>query len=300
MIKPGYLDRICAITAVVAAILIAIFQIPSGFNSLRDFLFEPISIQMIGLILSVFAPPLITFYLLNTVIYRQKEEHQTTLMRLENSEKALDDTRRLIHTDIITGVPNQLKWKEDLRKISSRSNAQNFYILLIDLEKFGEINEKYGFSKGDEIIRLIASRIYESMRRNEEIYKNNPAAGVVGKHLLGGMYRRYSAGDEFLFVIEGSEDEALGFLLRQDRLIQQLQPDFEKILGEPRSFRFYAALDKVLQGDNDKTILSRLEPMYQKAKEHYRNLRIYFPALTDPDEAAKLSNYNRVLQAFKL
>lgn len=300
MIKPSYFDRILAISAFVTATLIAIFQIPAGFDEFRKFLFHEVSLPTITLISLVVFPPLILFYFLNMIIFHQKEEHSTTILRLDNAEKHLDDTKRLIYSDIITGVPNQLKWKEDMEKITLKANTKSFYAILIDFENFGEVNKRYGFSKGDEVIRVIALSIYELMRRNEEIYKHNPAAKVAGKSLLGGMYRRYSAGDEFLFVIQGSEDDALGFIWRQNKLIEEMGPKFQEILGESRSFRFYAAIDKILQGDNERTIISRLEPMYQKAKEHYRDLRIYFPSLSNPDEAAKLWNYERVIKAFRM
>lgn len=299
MFNPKHIDRLLGISAFFAAIIVAIFQIPSGFTELNKFLFRETLLPNLTII-SLFAIPLFClFYMMNTIIFNQKEEHKTTLLRLDNAEKLLDDTKRQILTDIITGIPNQLKWKEDIERISSKANSKSFYVILIDLENFGEINKKYGFSKGDEVIRTIALSIYDSMRRNEEIYKHNPAAEVAGKSLLGKMYRRYSAGDEFLFLVQGTEDDALGFIWRQNKLLEEMKPRLDAILGEARPFRFYAAVDKVRKGDSEKTILCRIEPMYQKAKEHYKDLRIYFPSLVNPEEAGKLSNFDRVMKTFR-
>src|SRR5690606_20396358 len=58
------------------------------------------------------------------------------------------------------------------------------YVLLIDLDHFKFINDTYGHSVGDEVLKVIARRLKESVRCNDTVVR------------LGG--------DEFVIIVDGA------------------------------------------------------------------------------------------------
>ena len=120
---------------------------------------------------------------------------------------------------------------------------------MLDLDGFGKINDKFGYRKGDFVIKALAQKIYNSMRRDEEAYKRPYAGNAAPDDLWRRIYRKYSGGDEFIFLIRGAEDEALGFLLRlQRRFDSEFGKEVATILGEPWKLSFHAGVCRLNPG----------------------------------------------------
>lgn len=78
--------------------------------------------------------------------------------RLENANQRLEN---LAHRDALTGLMNRAAFDEILRaEIAEGSRAgAGFALLFMGLDGFKRINELYGRSRGDELIRITAARI---------------------------------------------------------------------------------------------------------------------------------------------
>jgi GGDEF domain-containing protein len=101
-------------------------------------------------------------------IKNEKEDNRKNKLLLDNSKRLIYDINIERHTDVITGIPNQTMFKEDVFRITeSIQQGELYQIILIDIDNFGSINKEYGYFKGDELIRAIARELYYSMRRNE-------------------------------------------------------------------------------------------------------------------------------------
>lgn len=77
----------------------------------------------------------------------------------------------LTRHDILTKLPNRLLFLEELKRtflISQRSGA-DFALYLLDLNRFKDINDSYGHVAGDEIIKTVARRLRERLRRSDFI-----------------------------------------------------------------------------------------------------------------------------------
>ena len=110
-------------------------------------------------------------------------------------------------------------FKADVARITeSIQQGEIYQIILIDVDNFGSINKEFGYFKGDELIRAIARELYYSMRRNETIYKNKFISN--DEPLTENVYRKYNGGDEFIIIIKGVQDEAVGFLTRLHRQLK--------------------------------------------------------------------------------
>ncbi|WP_029057310.1 diguanylate cyclase domain-containing protein [Stappia stellulata] len=78
------------------------------------------------------------------------------LQRMQKSEAR---NRFLAHHDALTGLPNRLYFDRLLEEILSRGEQDRCAVLCIDLDRFKAVNDTYGHSAGDQVLRTVASRI---------------------------------------------------------------------------------------------------------------------------------------------
>ncbi|MBY0409612.1 MAG: diguanylate cyclase, partial [Burkholderiaceae bacterium] len=100
----------------------------------------------------------------------QDKEHQAQLEYLS-------------HNDPITGLPNRTWFAQQLQGLVQTATASGEYlaVLLLNLDRFKDVNESYGHTTGDEVLRHITRRMRLSLRPGD---------------LLGRL-----AGDEFVVVV---------------------------------------------------------------------------------------------------
>lgn len=72
-------------------------------------------------------------------------------------------------TDSLTGLPNRRKLDEILSLWSSENRL--FSLLILDIDHFKSINDKYGHQQGDETLRKLAETIQMSVRNNDHCYR---------------------------------------------------------------------------------------------------------------------------------
>ena len=275
------IDRLIAVVGVlvgVVAIIIAIYT-----AELHEVLQKTYSLSEPGYIivgagvvaLSIF---LILFFSFRSTIQREREKGRNYSLRVDALEGELRHYREKMHVDVVTGIPNQLKLQEDVADIVKQINTTNQYqAIMLDLDGFGQINDRFGYHKGDLVIRHIAQNIYNTMRRNEEAYKRPFAGDVTNDDLWRRIYRKYSGGDEFVFIVVGGEDEALGFLLRlKRRFDQDLSNYVGTILGEPWPLVFHAGVCDLNPGDTFETMLSRVEECLRLARQKGSASRVFW------------------------
>ncbi len=76
------------------------------------------------------------------------------------------EVRTMANTDSLTGVNTKRYFIEELVKEISRATRfkQYFAIIVIDIDKFKEVNDKYGHPEGDKLLRNLASLLKENIR----------------------------------------------------------------------------------------------------------------------------------------
>jgi diguanylate cyclase (GGDEF)-like protein len=97
----------------------------------------------------------------------------------------LSDERLLARTDELTGLANRRKLIAELENFSDVEGA----LLLLDLDGFKQVNDRFGHGVGDLILKQVAQRFIRTV----------PAHSLVAR--LGG--------DEFGILLRGSSDETL-------------------------------------------------------------------------------------------
>ncbi|MGZ4436724.1 MAG: putative bifunctional diguanylate cyclase/phosphodiesterase [Nocardioidaceae bacterium] len=113
-----------------------------------------------------------------------------TLVRLAvtvRETSALADTHRMARTDELTGLPNRRAFYERTRHLSAAhaADGRQHAVLLVDLDRFKEVNDSFGHLVGDDLLRLVGPRLAAQCGREDLIAR------------LGG--------DEFGIVVLGHE-----------------------------------------------------------------------------------------------
>lgn len=110
--------------------------------------------------------------------------------------------------DSLTGIPNRKRLGEAAKGALSWTRRNKKYIaaLLIDLDRFKDINDSFGHSAGDEVLRVIAMRVKSTIRTEDMVAR------------LGG--------DEFVVLQVGMAQPA-GATSLADRLIAILSEPYD-------------------------------------------------------------------------
>ena len=86
------------------------------------------------------------------------------LMVKERSDKAV---MQLAMTDSLTLIPNRRALLEYAEHMLARRGGVPLALLMIDVDRFKIINDAYGHLIGDEVLRKVASRLSERLRKQD-------------------------------------------------------------------------------------------------------------------------------------
>lgn len=85
--------------------------------------------------------------------------------------KHKQELERLANYDLLTGLPNRSLFKTHLKKSISRTVRNNTIsaILVIDLDNFNAVNDSYGHTIGDELLKKISLKLQERVRDGDVV-----------------------------------------------------------------------------------------------------------------------------------
>ncbi|HOP40016.1 MAG TPA: diguanylate cyclase, partial [Geobacteraceae bacterium] len=109
---------------------------------------------------------------------------------------AEEKIRRLAYFDSLTGLPNRVHFADHFDQALDRSRRMNrkLSILFVDLDRFKRINDNYGHSVGDELLKHVAQRLSSCVRTSDQVSR--------GLEYLFDVKVSRLAGDEFLIMVE--------------------------------------------------------------------------------------------------
>lgn len=130
-----------------------------------------------------------------------------TVHDITERQAAAAHLHRLAHYDVLTGLPNRRLFYESLAREMQVAREQGLTVALLylDLDQFKDINDTFGHSMGDELLRQVAERLLASTRIRD----------TVGR--LGG--------DEFglVAITANAPDDVTNMA---EKLIEQMQQPF--------------------------------------------------------------------------
>ncbi len=100
------------------------------------------------------------------VALRRRVAQQTILLR-ESEERF----RHMALHDALTGLATRLLFQDRLNValVSARRHRTGLAVLMVDLDRFKEINDTHGHQAGDEVLRATASRLMDIVRKEDTV-----------------------------------------------------------------------------------------------------------------------------------
>ena len=95
---------------------------------------------------------------------------QRILMLEQSLKEALAEKRRLTMTDDLTGAPNRRYFERRLSRELERLRRYggNLCLMVLDLDRFKLINDRYGHASGDAVLQEFVRRIGQCLPRNTD------------------------------------------------------------------------------------------------------------------------------------
>jgi diguanylate cyclase (GGDEF)-like protein/PAS domain S-box-containing protein len=123
---------------------------------------------------------------------------------ITNSKRAEELAWRQGNYDVLTGLPNRQMFMERVTQAIDGADRDegSFTLLVIDLDRFKDVNETLGHSIGDEILKEAAQRLLDCTRDGDTVAR------------LGG--------DEFTVLLTPRRDRAIGQAFAVDRTAQDI------------------------------------------------------------------------------
>jgi diguanylate cyclase (GGDEF)-like protein len=125
-----------------------------------------------------------------------KQLNATLQERVNEATSQLRDANqrleRLALSDHLTSLPNRRYFEEALTSTLHRrkTDQQDLCLILIDIDKFKDINDHYGHAAGDEVIKEVAYLLSSTMRNDDLI------ARYGGDEFIGQLRCSYKVGLE--------------------------------------------------------------------------------------------------------
>ncbi|MDD3174419.1 MAG: EAL domain-containing protein [Herbinix sp.] len=96
--------------------------------------------------------------------------------------RMMDKIKTLTQYDPLTSLLNQYVLEKDIESFIHNENVMDFSLIMVAIDKFGQINETYGYTFGDAILVEIAKRISICDTENYQIYRYKGEKFVVLYH----------------------------------------------------------------------------------------------------------------------
>jgi diguanylate cyclase (GGDEF)-like protein len=122
------------------------------------------------------------------------------------------------HNDPLTGLANRRRFTEELERTVYATPSRSCAVLMIDLDRFKEVNDSFGHSVGDELLRMVGPRLQR---------------GLGPDDLLARM-----GGDEFAVLLPDADSaraqevaEGIGAALRESFVLDSMPLHVDASIG---------------------------------------------------------------------
>ncbi|WP_447793432.1 GGDEF domain-containing protein [Pseudomonas farris] len=153
--------------------------------------------------------------------------------------------------DPLTDTGNRIAMDQTLeREVEmSRRHSQPLSLLMLDIDHFKHINDTYGHSAGDEVLKAVASSIKNQLRNVDMVFR--------------------FGGEEFLILLSNTSREAAAMIGERLRFAAQAQ-DYEAE-GKMIELTVSIGCSTLLPGESAESLLRRADSALYVAKREGRN-----------------------------
>ncbi|MFW5677575.1 MAG: diguanylate cyclase domain-containing protein, partial [Acetivibrio ethanolgignens] len=172
--------------------------------------------------------------------------------------------RQLAMKDDLTGVWNRNKFIKEAERLLNHNKNKEYYLISTDVDKFNYINDTFGYSTGDEVLREEADQF-------ARIFENQ------------GIYARIAA-DEFVGIVENDGIECEKLLTRK---LQEFEANMHEYSNHYFRLQIKIGICKIERRDSEARIteyIDRTNIAKKQIKGNLNQIIAYFD-----DETAKRS-----------
>ncbi|MBX7184384.1 MAG: EAL domain-containing protein [Vicinamibacteria bacterium] len=182
----------------------------------------------------------------------------TTAYDITKRKEAEDHTRHVAFHDALTDLPNRALFTDraEAALTLARRESGQVGVILLDVDRFKNVNDSLGHDAGDELIKRSADRLREVLRGSDTVAR------------LGG--------DEFAILLPGLKSEETVRVAR--KLLEAMRQPF---LVAGRELRVSASLGLAIgpqDGENVQTLLKSADTAMYRAKDAGRDRLQLFDA----------------------
>ncbi|MES2187493.1 MAG: EAL domain-containing protein [Pseudomonadota bacterium] len=189
-------------------------------------------------------------------VYMDISEHKRQEQQLQDSA----------FTDALTGLPNRTALLQRLQTCIEGAAPGHFAVLLLDFDRFKQVNDMIGHAGGDELLRQVGDRLRGALRSAE-----GAATGVDGGQRIAARL----GGDEFVVLLTGLRQPAEAGALA-DRLLDLLGRPYEVRGQRVHSSASIGIVDSRFPFDNAESLLRDADNAMYEAKRAGRGRWVLF------------------------
>jgi diguanylate cyclase (GGDEF)-like protein/PAS domain S-box-containing protein len=198
---------------------------------------------------------------------------------ITEQKEAEERIQRLAHFDALTGLPNRTLLDDRITYAIGMAQRQQepMAVLILDIDKFKNINDTFGHSIGDELLMEVARRMKSSAREDETVAR--------------------IAGDEFILVLPGTDANRAAHVAQQ--LLESLSSRYrieqlELVVTLSIGIAMYPS-----DGRDFGELLKCADTAMHRAKDDGRNRYVFFTAEMQAISARKLLVENALRNALE-
>jgi diguanylate cyclase len=165
--------------------------------------------------------------------------------------KSLQEEQSLRMIDALTGIPNRASYDDRIRHEFARWQRDNtpISVLAWDIDRFKEINDAYGHSAGDKVLKVVAQHLAQHVRGTDFV-------------------ARYG-GEEFVMILIGTEAQQA--LVTADKIRNGIETMGFHFHNKPVAVTASCGIATFRGDDTPESIFDRADRALYRAKDAGRN-----------------------------
>lgn len=209
-----------------------------------------------------------------------KEGFLLTFTDITDTQKATAQLTNVAHYDGLTGLANRLLFQDRVEQafIVSEREGNQVCLFFLDLDGFKQVNDEHGHDAGDVILKLVAQRLLDVLRRNDTI-------GRFG-------------GDEFVILL-GHDDHETEIVTVAEKIINVLSMPYTVNQKEAVLTASIGIAQGSNRNSNPKKLLKQADSALYLAKNDGKNNYKIFDEKVDAEARKRSFLINQLRRGLK-
>ena len=119
--------------------------------------------------------------------------YQGIIRDITTTKHAEETIRHMAYHDALTGLPNRMLFNDRLAMAmaNAQRNGKDMAVMMLDLDKFKQVNDVLGHKIGDLLLKAVAERLKKTLRKSDTVARMGGDEFMI---ILPEMVHEYDAG----------------------------------------------------------------------------------------------------------